>query len=528
MAHRGSPELIKYETMKTRNLLSNVLLFSVLFQSGLEIKALTGDPQTFNVIEYGAVGDGLTINTLAIQNAIDVAHNKGGGTVVLPEGIFLSGSIEIKSDVTLHLERNATLLGSTNPRHYRRINNRKALVLADHASDIAIAGEGVIDGQGRALALNVDSLHHSGEMVDPNYNYRRMRPNEANRPELVNMMNCNGVKVTGVTLKNASCWVQTYEQCSNLDIYNIKVESRAYWNNDGFDIVDCKDVRITYCDVNTADDGICLKSHSPDHINEQVYIANCTVRSSASAVKFGTASYGGFKNVVIENIKVFDTFRSAIAIESVDGGIIENISVSNIIAINTGNAIFIRLGHRQGEHPGVIKNISIKDMYVQVPFGRPDINYDMRGPEVDFFHNPFPASIAGIPGHYVENVVLENIEISYPGRASKGMAYVPLSRLEQVPEQIKQYPEFSMFRELPAWGFYVRHAKNIEMKNITLKLEEMDFRPGFVFDDVHGLHMQDTNLPIGMNQQVILKNVSGDQLDNASSTQVRKITSHIE
>jgi hypothetical protein len=254
-----------------------------------------------------------------------------------------------------------------------------------------------------------------------------------------------------------------------------------------------------------------------------VYIANCTVRSSASAVKFGTASYGGFKNMTIENIRVFDTFRSAIAIESVDGGVIENISVKNIIAINTGNAIFIRLGHRHGEKPGTVKNISIKDVYVQVPFGRPDIDYDMRGPEVDFFHNPFPASIAGIPGHHVENVVLENIEISYPGRASKGMAYVPLSRLDQVPEQVKSYPEFSMFRELPSWGLYVRHTKNLRMKSISFKLEDEDFRPAFVFDDVDGLEMEQIHLPERKEQQIIFRGVTGDKLDHFATRQKRVI-----
>ncbi len=354
-----------------------------------------------------------------------------------------------------------------------------------------------------------------------------MRPNETMRPELINMMSCTQVKVTGVTLKNASCWVQTYDQCSGLEIDQVKVLSRAYWNNDGFDIVDCQDVRLTNCDVNTADDGICLKSHSADHINDGVYIANCTVRSSASAIKFGTASHGGFKNVVIENIRVFDTFRSAIAIESVDGGVIENVSVSNVIAMNTGNALFIRLGHRQGEQPGSIKNIIIKDVYVEVPFGRPDADYDMRGPEVDFFHNPFPASIAGIPGHHVENVVLENIEIRYPGRASKGMAYVPLSRLDQVPEQIGEYPEFSMFHELPAWGFYVRHASNIRMKNVKLYLDEEDFRPAFVFDEVNGLQMEDLDLPAHAKDQIIFKEVTGVQLDEYSSKLVRELFSEI-
>jgi len=511
------------EMMKTRFFLSGVLTLFILFQSGLEMKVFGEDPQTYNVLDFGAVADAKTLNTEAIQAAIDAAHTNSGGTVVLPKGIFLSGSIEMKSGVTLHLERDATLLGSTNPRHYRKINNWKALVLADHAHDVALTGQGTIDGQGRELALNVDSLHHIGEMVDPNYNLRRMRPNETLRPELVYMMSCQQVMITGITMMNASCWVQTYDQCTGLEIDRITVVSREYWNNDGFDIVDCKDVRITNCDVNTADDGICLKSHSPDHINDNVYIGNCTVRSSASAIKFGTASFGGFKNVVVENIKVFDTFRSAIAIESVDGGVIENIAVSKIIAINTGNAIFIRLGHRHGDRPGTVRNISIKDVYVQVPFGRPDNNYDMRGPEVNFFHNPFPASIAGIPDHYVENVVLENIEIRYPGRASKGMAYVPLSRLDQVPEQVKEYPEFSMFRELPAWGIFVRHARNIEMKNVTLTLENEDFRPAFLFDDVDSLQMEDINLPVGMNHQIIFREVTGDRLDSASSGQVRKL-----
>ena len=513
--------------MKTRTLLKYVGPIFLLLLVGLKVKAQPDGDQKFNVLDYGAVADGKTLCTSAIQDAIEAAHLNGGGRVFLPSGKFLSGSIILKSGVTLFLDVDATLLGSTNPRHYQKINNWKALILADQASEVGIAGRGVIDGQGRALALNVDSLHHSGEMVDPNYNNRRMRPNETMRPELINMMSCTQVKVTGVTLKNASCWVQTYDQCSGLEIDQVKVLSRAYWNNDGFDIVDCQDVRLTNCDVNTADDGICLKSHSADHINDGVYIANCTVRSSASAIKFGTASHGGFKNVVIENIRVFDTFRSAIAIESVDGGVIENVSVSNVIAMNTGNALFIRLGHRQGEQPGSVKNITIKDVYVQVPFGRPDADYDMRGPEVDFFHNPFPASIAGIPGHHVENVVLENIEIRYPGRASKGMAYVPLSRLDQVPEQIGEYPEFSMFHELPAWGFYVRHASNIRMKNVKLYLDEEDFRPAFVFDEVNGLKIEGLDLPADANDQIIFKEVSGVQLDEYSSKLVRELFSEI-
>ena len=276
---------------------------------------------------------------------------------------------------------------------------------------------------------------------------------------------------------------------------SLHIENRAYWNNDGIDISDCKDVRIAHCDVNSADDGICLKSHNRDAYNDRVSIAHCRIISSASAIKFGTESGGGFKNVTIDDIRVKDTYRSAIAIESVDGAAIENIWVSNIHAVNTGNAIFIRLGHRSGEAPGYVRNVSIRNLYAEIPFGRPDIDYDLRGPALPFFHNPFPASISGIPGHDVENVTLENIEIVYPGRASKGMAYISLSRLADVPENVDGYPEFSMFGELPAWGFYVRHVSGLTLKGITLRLREDDYRPAFVFDRVSRLNLSDIVLP---------------------------------
>ena len=195
--------------------------------------------------------------------------------------------------------------------------------------------------------------------------------------------------------------------------------NRAYWNNDGFDIIDCHNVKITRCNINSADDGICLKSYHPDAYNDSIYIADCEVRSSASAIKFGTASWGGFKNITIDDIRVFDTFRSAIAIESVDGGHIENININNIIAkIQVMPHLFV-WDTEQVNALGNHKNISIKNMTVEIPFGRPDINYDLRGPEVDFFHNPFPSSITGIPGYYIEGIHLENIEITYPGKQPK-------------------------------------------------------------------------------------------------------------
>jgi len=281
------------------------------------------------------------------------------------------------------------------------------------------------------------------------------------------------------------------------------------------DIGDCRNVKITNCYVNSSDDGICLKSHHKGSLNDSIYIANCTVRSSASAIKFGTASHGGFKNVKIENIYIFDTFRSAIALESVDGGILENIEISDITANNTGNAIFIKLGHRNTDGPvGTLKNIKISNVVVQVPYNNPDLNYEIRGPELAFFHNVFPASITGLPGHLVENVSLENIRIIYPGRANNGYAHLPLHRLKDVPESESEYPEFSMFGELPSWGFYVRHVKGLTMKGIDLKVLEEDFRPALVFDDVSDLKLQKVKInPTNPTNQIILRQVVNKSFD---------------
>lgn len=458
--------------------------------------------------ELALKADGLTLNTAAIQKGIDEIAGKGGGTLTFLPGCYLTGGVILKSGVTLHLMEGATLLGSTNPRDYCSISRpkedntendltAKGLIMALDATDIRLTGKGTIDGQGLALSLYVDSLHHTGEVIDPLYNTRRHRPSGSMRPNLFFFCGCKRVMIDGLHLRNSSGWGLSFDLCEQLTLRNLDFVNRAYWNNDGIDITDCRNVCIEHCRVDAADDGICLKSNSANSCCYNVEISNCEIKSSASAVKMGTASWGGFRKVKIHDIKVSDTFRSAIAIETVDGGIIDSILVENVHAVNTGNAIFMRIGARAGERKGELKNVIVRNLYAEIPFGRPDINYDLRGPEVDFFHNPFPSSICGIPNQCIQNVLLENITIVYPGRATKGMAYVPLWRVHDVPEQIEKYPEFSMFGELPSWGFYVRHARGITFRNIDLRLQDSDFRPAFVFDDVEQLTFDKISVPPG-------------------------------
>jgi polygalacturonase len=444
----------------------------------------------YSVLDYGARGDGSTLNTLAIQAAIDDAANHGGGRVIIPKGRFVSGTIFLKSNVNLHLKKNAIILGSLSPLNYRRVAKWKALIQANEVCNIAITGSGTIDGRGARLALKIDSLFYAGEIDSAYYNAVEKRPKWNIRPQLVYSYKCNNISVSGVTLKNSACWVQTYEQCSHVKIQGIKVDSDTYWNNDGIDIVDSKNVRITHCAINAADDGICIKSEdwTRAYFCDSIYIVDCRVRSSASAIKFGTSTVSHIRNVVVRNIKVYDTYRSAIAIEAMQGGVLENILVEDVVAHNTGNAIFLRIGQIRGAKlPGTLRNITLRRIKVSVPFKRPDYAYEMRGPALPYFHNVFPSSITGIPGFPVQNVVLQDITIVYPGRGNAAYANMPTHRIVDVPEMPAAYPEFSMFGELPAWGFYIRHVEGLYLKNVKVKIRKNDYRPAFVFDDVSRL-----------------------------------------
>lgn len=439
---------------------------------------------------FGAVGDGHRVNTAAIQRAIDAAGDRGG-RVEVPPGRWLTGVLMLRTGVELHLDSGAVLLGSTSRLDYGR-DRASALLVAEGQRRIAITGSGTIDGQGREVVEDVFRLLKAGTLQDPDWQqenpWHQKRPNERNRPGLVQFAHCDSVRVEGVQLKDAACWVQTYTECTHLTLTGLRVRSTAYWNNDGIDIVDCQDVRITGCDVDADDDGICLKSGNSAKRCERVLVEDCKVRSSASGIKFGTASYGGFKDIVIRRIKIWDTYRSAIALECVDGGVLEDVTIEDVLATNTGNALFVRLGHRyQNAPPGIIRRVKIRGLHVEVPDGKPDKGYEMEGPELGYAHNTFPASIVGLQGHPVEDVTLEKVEVIYRSVEDKTVAHYGLDSLDRVPEREADYPEFSMFGELPAWGLYVRHVNGLRLSGVTLRHLQAGFRPAVVLDDVRRL-----------------------------------------
>lgn len=489
------------------------LFWIILYWCCVKPAVVFGQTKTYNIIAFGAKGDGTTLNTIPIQKAIDKAAAAGGGKVIIPIGRFVTGPLQLKSNVQLFLQQNAALLGSTSRLDYGK-EVAAPLIYASDQKNIAITGKGEIDGRGRELVKNLFGLLQQGILKDETW--KTKRPGEKNRPYIIGFTGCTGITVKGVTIKNGAGWVQDYRNCENIVVDSITVNSTEYWNNDGIDIVNSKHVTITNSYIDAADDAVCLKSEGGPGYCEDVYVANCTLRSSASAFKLGTGSHGGFKKIKVRNLTIFNTYRSAIALEAVDGGFLEDIDIQQVKATNTGNAIFIRLGHRNNSSTySSVKHIRIADVQVQVPATKPDIGYPVEGPLPKFPCNVFPASVVGLPGHPIEDVELKNIIVQYEGGGDKNKAYFGWDSLARVPENEAGYPEFSMFGELPTWGLYVRHVNNLTLQNIQLQLQQPDYRPACIFDDVTGVKLQQVNIPFCNTQPVIILNNVKEHAFNA-------------
>ena len=455
-----------------------------LLLTTFQLQAQTTDT-IYNASLFGIKSNGTTLNTTSIQKAIDFISETGGGTLRFYVGIYLTGTMELKSNVTILLEEGAILMGSTNIYDYNIKEPIPGLIYAKGAENISIRGKGVIDGQGRDVAYNLVDQIHKGVIKDP---MKYDRPDN-NRPHGIYFRECKGVNIHGIIIKNAATWVQTYDQCENVVVDSITVISTAFWNNDGIDIVDCKNFKLLNSYIDAADDAICLKSHDKTKRNENVEIRNNVARSSANGIKFGTVSAGGYKNIRIINNKVYNTLRSALTIATPDGGVVEDIFVDSLYAYHTGNPIYLRIGARWNNgRIGSMKNITIQNFYAEITAEKPDAGYEIEGPVEDNPRNISPSGIVGLENTLIENVKLKNIVISYPGNGNPNYAYRGTSAkdLSEIPEMETAYPEFSQFKELPAWGFFIKNAKNISFENVQLTARSKDYRPAIVMDNVDG------------------------------------------
>lgn len=446
----------------------------------------------FDVTKYGAVGDNKSINTKAIQKAIDDCHAKGGGKVYFPQGVFISGTLVLKSYVTIYLSENATLKGSPNISDYpdfsisekTRIEHiigstKKQFLFAENAENIAIDGYGTFHPNGEAFQDHIDE--------------------SPNRPYGLRFVNCKYVTVSNIHMRNSAYWMQRYLHCDYVKLTGLKVWNHCNLNNDGMDIDGCRDVVVSDCFVDSSDDGICLKSEG-NRTCENVVVTNCVVSSFASGLKLGTGSLGGFKRVAFSNCIVKPSRAkimshntgswgglAGIDILEVDGANTEFITFNNIIIDSVDCPIFIKLGNRNAKtHKEDESYKKSKMSFVALS----NIQVKNAG--------SIASAITGYPGKYIENLSLENIQIHTRGEGTDR----DTSML--IPEYSNSYPVSGMFgSNLPAYGFYFRHVNGLKMRNISLISAAKDQRPVLAFDDVLDAYISQIDAKMYSNQSDI-------------------------
>jgi len=487
------------------------------FSPGAFHQAPANDPGVYSVRAFGAIGDGKTLDTPAINKAIDSAAAAGGGTVYFPAGDYLSVSIHLKSNIALYLDHGATIIAAS-PSHnikydppepndwdkYQDFGHshwHNGLIWGENLTNVSILGPGTIWGRGlvrsgsqsRTQPQN-DSLNKA-RASEAKMPFDYPNPRDAVEPgwgnKSISLKLCRNVIIRDLSILHGGHFAILATGVDNLTIDNLKIDT----NRDGIDIDACRNVRISNCTVNSPfDDGICPKSSFAlgyARATENVTITNCqvsgydegtlldgtfkrdykryTVSGPTGRIKFGTESNGGFKNITISNC-VFDYCRG-LALETVDGGLLEDVAITNITMRDVANSpIFLRLGRRmrgpQGPPVGALRRVSISNVIVY--------NAEPK----------YASIISGIPGHDIEDVRLSNIRIYYKGGGTRQQAEL------DPPENENDYPEPARFGEMPAYGFFIRHVKGIEMSDVEVSYLKDEARSAFIFSDVRAIELR--------------------------------------
>lgn len=433
--------------------------------------AIASSGQDYDICRFGAKGDGITNNTQFIQQALD-SCSLTGGRVVVPAGNFVTATLFLKSNTTLYLSSGATLLGSTDIRQYPYLDAgisfygeewaRQSLIFCKNAVNVTIEGSGTIDGRGGSFPVTTNQ-----------------KPDRyKNRPYLLWFAGARQVRVSNIRLRNSAFWMQHYLGCENVTINGLDIWNHSNKNNDMMDIDGCRYVNISDIRGDSDDDGITIKSTSP-LLSQDITITNCVLSSHCNALKFGTESTGGFKNITVSNCVIKPSRQTTtiygkpagnggLAMEVVDGGIMENITITNLVIDGPQVPIFVKLGNRARKYHalaaqppvGAIRNIRLSHILA--------VNADSTG-----------CSISGIPSHPVEGIFLDDITIHSKGGGTLADAAAKIDELETA------YPEGTMFGKLPSYGFFIRHVKGIRVSNLSLRYGEPDLRPGLSLHDVH-------------------------------------------
>jgi hypothetical protein len=432
----------------------------------------------FNVLDFGAAADGKTLSTKALQAAIDACHAAGGGRVVVPAGVFVTGTIRLKSHVTLYLNPGARLQGSKDSADYPKDAGlcdwhpkfpwgrefTETLIYAEQAEDIAIEGPGTIDG-----AQRPGSARTFPNPGDP----------ERRRPMLVRLRDCVDVRITDITLTNPASFTTFFVGCRDLLIDRVRIRSRETGNGDGLDFDGCERVRISNCDLVTGDDAIGLKTLQPNKPNRDFVITNCVISSTRAAVRLGPESFADMRNIAVSNC-VFRDCRDGFKIQSYEGAVIERMVFSNIVMENVLRPFFVTLNvfsmskHAPPGRPaaGKLRDLHIGNIRAVVP----------HNPTGKGFDQPCVAFV-GLPGHPIEDVTFTDFNLSMPGGGTREQA--GRMNIPELLDEEELYPEAIHFKgELPASGIYLRHIRGLRMSQCRIATAKPDARAFLAGDDI--------------------------------------------
>lgn len=432
------------------------------------------DVSSFRVTpeEMGYPGCGLA--TAYIQAAIDLAHDHGGGTVLLSKGEYVSGTLVMRSGVRLKIAEFSTLMGSTDladyPEHHARrltvqdtsMGMHQSLIYAEDCEDIGICGPGTIDGRGSQASF-------------PGAETAQGTPG---RPFVMRIIDCRRVHVARIILRDSPCWMQNYLNCEDVLIEHIVVRNHANYNNDGIDLDGCRNVIVHACSVHSGDDALCLKGASQRPM-ERVLVQDCHLYSACNAFKIGTDTQGDFRDILVRRCKIGGLEQdpsglkhpwcdSAISLEMVDGGTVANIHLTDLEISRAWSPFFMRLEDRgrvkpgdPAPGPGTLRRVFIEN-----------VQAESAGPRGSYF--------IGIPEKPIEDVALSAVSIRQ--RASEKPALPPSA----VGELRGVYPDAHMIDDLgnaPAYALWARHVHGLSLSNYQVTTEGEDPRPAFALDD---------------------------------------------
>lgn len=444
------------------NRLKLKLLIAII---GLACSFIT-QAKVYNISDFGAVNDGITLNTSKIQAAIDQCTFDGGGTVLLTGGgKYMSGTIYLKDNVTLHIDNGTVLLGSpkiedyTTDTHKNMYKNERTMdrcfIFARDAHSFAIEGNGTIDGNG----------------------HKEYFTGKTGRPMLMRFLNCSNIHLNNITLINPASWTSAWLYCDNICVNGITIISRVNGNGDGLDFDGCTNVRVDNCNFDNSDDSICLQASNPDKPCKNITVSNCIFSTKWGGMRIGLLSRGNIESVTVSNCIFKNIKDSGLKIQQNEGGEMKNMVFSNLVMENVPRPIFMTFCQQRASDDTPEGELEpLKSMH----------NMIFRGIVIDNSKLDKNSAIflTGIPGHYIEDISISDVQFIVSGGGTEADAQK--SNLNEYTEEVLGgwWPEFKLVGTLPAHGIYARHINGLTIDNVSIQTVNKDARPAVVFNDV--------------------------------------------